>query len=74
MVVLPGLDLAMEEIAPGLFRSQNRQGFMLVPPPPAQTSGRGVNGNWLLSFVFRPIITAARAENAEPNARGQVAA
>lgn len=47
---------AMEEIAPGLFRSQNRQGFMLVPPPPAQTSGRGVNGNWLLSFVFRPVV------------------
>lgn len=41
---------AMEEVAPGLYRVDGPQGFMLVPPPAA--SG---DQAMLLSLVFRPI-------------------
>jgi FMN phosphatase YigB (HAD superfamily) len=50
----------MEEVAPGLYRIDGPQAFMLVPPPPA--SG---DQHMLLSLVFRPVLQRGSASLAQ---------
>jgi FMN phosphatase YigB (HAD superfamily) len=44
----------MEEVAPGLYRLDAPEAFMLVPPP-----AEGSDKPLVLSFVFRPVVTRA---------------
>ncbi len=45
---------AMEQVAPGLYRSESEAGLLLVPPPPGKH-----RAPLLLSFVFRPVVARA---------------
>ncbi|WP_395391281.1 HAD family hydrolase [Novosphingobium sp. BL-8A] len=48
----------MEEVAPGLYRIEAPEGFLIVPAVPSEDQ-------MLLSLVFRPIITRAEAQAVE---------
>ncbi|MET0241000.1 MAG: HAD family hydrolase [Sphingobium sp.] len=48
---------AMAEAAPGLHRCEGEASFVLVPPPAVTAKGAAM----LLSFVFRPVVTRAKA-------------
>jgi FMN phosphatase YigB (HAD superfamily) len=52
---VPGAPIteAMQEVAPGLYRCDGPQSFMLIPPPASEKE-------LLLSIVFRPVISHAR--------------
>jgi len=53
---------AMEEAAPGLHRCTGEAAFVLAPLPAVAKRGEPM----LLSFVFRPVITRAEAQQAKP--------
>lgn len=55
---VPTVTDGMEEVAPGLYRIEAPEGFMIVPAVPSEEQ-------MLLNLVFRPIVTRAEAQAVE---------